>query len=347
MSADDLASELDRLPAPQPPRIRSRRISDIVAERREPRWILPKILEEYVLAVMAGSRGSFKSFIALHWAMLAAVREYPVLLLSGEGAGLDRRVDAWMRVHGAGVDLTALPFEAIEMPLRLTAGGDLRDLVALIEAGQIITPRLIVIDTMSKYSAGLDENSNADVADFLSSLTVELRDRFNSTVLLVAHTGHGESKRPRGAYALMANPDCEFIVERAASPAMTVTVSRERFKDCAALQPLAYAADVIDLGRFDSHGDRVTSLALNSTAAPDPRPKLAGKHQMAAWTALREWSRKSPDARHVTTIELHDLLKAHGVNRQRKLDVINSLINSRAVTAAVGGYTLDPEVLKR
>ena len=105
-------------------------------------------------------------------------------------------------------------------------------------------------------------------------------------------------------------------------------------------------AEVIDLGRMDSHGERVTSLALRSTQAPPVAPKINGRNMTAAATALREWSRTRPDARHISTPELGDLLKAHGVrDRRRRIEVINGLINLRAVTAAIGGYTLDPSVL--
>lgn len=343
MSADNLAAQIDAT-APRPA-IVLRPIAEIVAERREPRWLLHRVLERGVLAVLAGPRGTFKSFVALDWSMRTAVAGHPALILSGEGAGLDRRVDAWMRVHGAEITLEELPIRALERPLRLTEGGDLAELVEVIEAAAP-TPDLIVIDTMSKYAAGLDENDNAEVAQYLGDLATRMRDRFDATVLLVAHSGHGDAKRPRGASALMCNPDAEYIIERPAPTAMTVTVSRERFKDYAALDPLAYDAEVIDLGRVDAHGERVTSLALRSTQAPPVAPKINGRNMTAAATALREWSRTRPAARHISTLELGDLLKTHGVrDRRRRIEVINGLVNLRAITAAVGGYTLDPSVL--
>jgi hypothetical protein len=343
MSVAALRSELD---AARPrPDIVLRHIAGIVAECREPRWLLHRVLERGVLAVLAGARGTFKSFVALDWTMRVALAGHPAVILSGEGAGLDRRVDAWVRMHRPAVALEELPVLALERPLRLTAGGDLPALVEVIESGHS-QPELIVIDTLSKYSAGIDENSNSEVAAYLGELAAGLRDRFDATVLLVAHAGHGDAKRPRGASALMANTDAEYIVERPAATAMTVTVTRERFKDYASLEPLAYAAEVIDLGRADSHGERVTSLALLATQASPVTPRINGRNMTAAATALREWSRTRPDARHISTLELTDLLKAHGVkDRRRRIEVINGLVNLRAITATLGGYTFDPSVL--
>ncbi len=90
------------------PRVVFRRAHDIVAEKRETTWLLHKILEAKVLAVLAGPRGTFKSFIALDWLMRIALQGHTVAILSGEGAGLDRRIDAWMRTHAPDVDLETL-----------------------------------------------------------------------------------------------------------------------------------------------------------------------------------------------------------------------------------------------
>ena len=342
MSVEALRNELDA--ARSRPNIELRHIAAIVAERREPRWLIHKVIERGVLAVLAGPRSTFKSFVALDWAMRSAVAGHSALILSGEGAGLDRRVDAWMRVHGASLSLEDLPVRAIERPLRLCAGGDLAELVEAISADDF-RPALIVIDTLIKYSAGLDENDNAAMARYLGDLAVDLRDRFDATVLLVAHSGHGDAKRPRGASALMANPDAEFIIDRPSPTGMQITVSRERFKDYAALEPLAYTGEVIDLGRVDSHGEPVTSLALHSSQAPPVALKITGRNMTSAVTALREWCRTRPDARHIATPEFGELLKAHGIDRRRRLEVINGLVNLRVLTAAVGGYTIDAKVL--
>jgi hypothetical protein len=48
---------------------------------------------------------------------------------------------------------------------------------------------------------------------------------------------------------------------------MTVTVSRERYKDSPALPPLTYVAEVLDLERVDEEGDEVTSVVLRDCEA--------------------------------------------------------------------------------
>ena len=325
------------------PKIVLRAISEIVAEKRTVKWLLPKTIEAGVLAVMAGKRGTFKSFIALDWLLRIAQTGKPAVLLSGEGAGLDRRIDAWMQTYGLDTPIKTLPVLALERVINLHAKEVMQGLVQAIDTANI-EPAIICVDTFSKYTAGLDENSNVEVASFLTDLGESLRDRYRSTVLLVAHTGHGEGKRPRGAYALMANPDSEHVVERTEGT-MMVTVTRERYKDAPSLEPLVYNAESVDLGRVDELGDRVSSLILRATEQPAPRPRAKGVNQTKALVAFKEWSRANPEAIHITSPDISALLKAQGIQRTRRPEALNYLVNSRILTSAIGGFTLHRDML--
>ena len=321
-----------------------RHIGDIVAERREPQWLIHKIIERFVLAVIAGARGTFKSFIALDWSMRMALDGHPGVILSGEGAGLDRRIEAWLNHHRENIDIAEIPLFALERPLNLTS---IAEMDLLCQAIRALHPALefIVIDTLSKFATGLDENDNGKMAAFLSALSTHLREELACTVILVAHAGHGDAQRPRGASSLMSNPDAEYIVHRPDPRGMTVTVSRERFKDSPALPPLAYEAKVIDLGRLDAYGEPVTSLALVTTDAPPVNVKGFGKNQEKVIVALKEWQRAHPDATHITSIDMREICKAQNVNRKREREVLNTFVNARILSHAVGGYALHGENL--
>jgi AAA domain len=323
-----------------------RHIGDIVAERREPQWLIHKIIEKKVVAVIAGPRGTFKSFIADDWAIRMALDGHPGVVLSGEGAGLDRRIAAWVQQHRENVDIAEIPLYALERPLNLTS---IAEMAALCEAIKGLHPALefIVIDTLSKFASGLDENDNGKMATFLSALSSYLREDLGCTVILVAHAGHGDANRPRGASSLMSNPDAEYIVSRPDPRGMTVTVSRERFKDSPALPPLAYEAKVIDLGRLDQYGEPVTSLALVSADVPAPASNVKGrgKNQEKVVVALKEWIRSNPTATHISSIDLTGICRDQKINRSRQREVVNTFVNSRILSPSVGGYTLHAENL--
>lgn len=319
-----------------------RSVAEIVTERREATWLIHNVLEANVLAVLAGPRASFKSFIALDWAMRIAMADNPVVILSGEGAGLGRRAEAWMQEHGKGRSIDELNVLALESVANLNAEQDMQDLQeAIDQAG--IRPALVIVDTFSKFSAGLDENSNQEVAEYLSKLTIGLRERYTATVLLVAHSGHGDAKRPRGASALMANPDAEYIVERPDAQAMVVAVSRERFKDTASLSPLGYEAVEVPLGRIDKYGEAVKSLVMKETSAPG-KPAVAhspqGKAQRTILYALRERQKASETPLVWTVEEMRQIGRECGVPRQSVHDAVEKLMLSPFLKATVGGSIL-------
>jgi hypothetical protein len=326
------------------PRVVLRRAHEIVAEQREIAWLLYKILEACVLAVLAGPRGTFKSFIALDWVMRIALQGHTVVILSGEGAGLDRRIDAWMRTHAPDVDLATLSILVLEHPLNLNLAADMEALRDALEALPE-KPAAVVVDTFSKFSAGIDENDNSEVAAYLSVLAEQIRDAFQTTVVLVAHSGHGDAKRPRGASSLMANPDAEYIVERPSPTVMTVTVSRERFKDGPSLPPLAYEAKVIGLGRTDAYGEAVTSLALVTSDAPPPSTKGRGRNQEKFEIALKEFARTHAGVTHISSSDMTALCKAQNIPPKRRREVLDSFVNSRVLTPAVGGHSFHAENL--
>jgi hypothetical protein len=336
-------SRQKRKPSGAASKVVLRHAHEIVAEKRETTWLIHKVIEAGVLAVVAGARGTFKSFIALDWAMRAALEGRTVVILSGEGAGLDRRIDAWMRTHAPDVDLETLSILALERPLNLSLAADMQGLAQALEILPE-APAMVVVDTFSKFSAGIDENDNSEVAQYLSLLSQNIRDAFHATVVLVVHSGHGDTARPRGASSLMSNPDAEYIVQRNPSE-MIVTVTRERFKDGSALPPLAYDAKVVNLGRCDQYGEPVTSLALHSTDAPPAPTKAAGKNQQKAMFALKEWTRANADKANISSIDIKAILKTQGLDRFRQREAQTYLVNIRVLTPSIGGYTIDKAML--
>ena len=328
------------------PAVELRHIGDIVAERREPQWLLHKIIERNVLAVIAGARGTFKK---LHRTRLGDAhgsrrsRWRDPIRRRRRPRSSSRRVaqsTSRKRRH------CRHPLGRARTSLNLTA---VLQMAALCEAIQRLPapPAFIVIDTLSKFSTGLDENDNGEVAAFLSGLSTHLREDLNCTVLLVAHSGHGDAQRPRGASSLMSNPDAEYIVNRPDPLGMTVTVTRERFKDAPTVPPLAYEAKVIDLGRLDAYGEPVTSLALVMAdgAAPISNAKGRGRNQDKILTALKEWHRQHPDSAHITSIDFREICRTQRIDRKREREVLNAFVNARILTPSVGGYALHGENL--
>ena len=186
-----------------------------------PEWLIEGILEKESLACVFGAPKSGKSFIAI--AMAAAIAKgekfygndaytAPVMFVCGEGQrGTKRRLAAWQQgMYG----LEGVPLYLSDRAIRINDNDDFKMLEEEIDAlqQQVGKIGMIVIDTFQRNFVG-NENSAEDVGNFINKLD-GLVSHYKCCVLLVHHTGHGNSGRGRGSSVMGASLDYEFKVER-------------------------------------------------------------------------------------------------------------------------------------
>lgn len=225
-------------------------------------WVVKHILPASSVGVMFGASGTFKSFIALDGSMHVAhglrwlnqrTGHAPVVYLAAEGGvGALRRVEAWHKARG--MDPLKGQFLFCIRPLALLTQAVL--LRREIERLQV-QPALIVIDTMSQTFTG-EENSSSEVAEFLRAVRTELAHPFGACVLIVHHSGHAATERPRGSSAIRANTDFLIGVHRDEKE-MLATAEVVHQKDGELPDPITFGLNVVHLGK-DQDGDAVTSL---------------------------------------------------------------------------------------
>ena len=239
---------------------------DELAERAQSlQWLVKHALPEESLGVLFGASGAFKSFVAIDitchvghgmkWLGKKTRRGCVVYIAAEGGAGVIRRFQAWHRRHNK--KWTDADIHVCPVPLELMSDGP--RLRAEIERLSL-KPDLIVVDTMSQTFVG-EENSASDVAAFFRSIGASLRDAFRSCVLVVHHSGHNASERPRGSSAIVANTDFMFGVHRDEKE-MLATLTCIKQKDAEKLADQNFALTVHELGR-DEDGEAITSLAAS------------------------------------------------------------------------------------
>lgn len=183
------------------------------------------VLDAGALAEMVGARGVSKTFVAVDMALSVATGTpwagHPtvrgrVLYLVGEGGGLafGIRLEAWCKTHGMALTDLGEWFTGMNgaVPFMSSRWHELVELAAQYR------PALVVVDTLGRHSAGLDENSNSD-AHHAVELVQALQDRTGAAVLLLHHPGKGVSgtavNSGRGAGAWEAAADAVFGLELA------------------------------------------------------------------------------------------------------------------------------------
>ncbi len=237
--------------------------SEVCAEAGQLRWVVKHLLVAQSVGVMFGASGTFKSFIALAAALHVAhgmrwcgqrTTQGTVIYVAAEGSvGIAKRVQAWHQLHGlkpenADIRLITVPAAMLSEAAAIRAE---------IEAAGI-RPALVVIDTMSQTFVG-EENSANEVAEYMRAIRLNLAIAFGACVLVIHHSGHAATERPRGSSAIRANTDFLLGVFRDEKQ-MLATMEVQHMKDGELLDPLCFTLHSCPLGT-DDDGDPITSLA--------------------------------------------------------------------------------------
>jgi AAA domain len=221
---------------------------DELAAAIPPDWILQAYIPEDALMMLYGPPNTFKSFIALDWALSVATgrswlgacvpSRRKVVYVSAEGQrGIARRVSAWLRHHSVDArELTNISF--VTCPVCITTPLEFKIFLENLEAMASIgtsggTPSaalgLIILDTLARCFGGGDENSTQDMNAFVNACD-ELKRRFaQSVVLVIHHSGKDETLGARGSIAFHGATD--VIFQTKARDGLKVTLANPRNKD--------------------------------------------------------------------------------------------------------------------
>jgi hypothetical protein len=182
------------------------------------RWRVRGVLPTEGLFALYGPPGSGKSFLGLD--MLAAiasgqewfglrVRQGPTAYVALEGEqGIAQRVMAYQAIHGG------VPAEMrfVAKPFSLMQESDIRDLAAALR-GAGCAQGVVLLDTLNRASAGVDENDSAGMG-MLIAAAKRLQSALGGAVGVVHHTGKDPTKGLRGHSSLGGAIDASVEVIR-------------------------------------------------------------------------------------------------------------------------------------
>jgi len=311
--------------------------SAMMTEPPPVKWLVRGWLQEGSLMMIHGPSGSGKTFLALDWALSIASGKGDwlgsrtatgrVVYLAGEGHyGLRVRMAAWAQ-HNNITNIDAF-ISSHGVDLNKPAGWS-HVATHLREIGK--PPSLIVVDTLHRFLAG-DENSAEDARQMIQACN-SLTEHFGCAVLLVHHTGHGNTGRARGSSAWKGALDIEISV---ASADGSMSVEQKKSKDSPEHEPITLVHNVIQLdGRVDEDGEPVTSLVLSlgERAEPAPDDRKQPDLSVAVRVFERAWWASECEEKcgrpYVTASAVRRLLLADGYSQHA----------ARKATTADGGKT--------
>lgn len=152
----------------------------------EPSWLIEGILPDHGTGILRARDQSFKSFMALSWALEVAVGGGKVLYCVGEGSQeFGRRRDAWLEHTGNTTeDIEGRLHYTDRVPNLFTGDSSFEKVLG---AARREGYDLVIIDTYARAAAGSDINSQGDQS-IVTARVDEIKRACNGTVLLVAHS---------------------------------------------------------------------------------------------------------------------------------------------------------------
>lgn len=240
-AAEVFASALGKIAGEAPRQEKSRfhmEDEDEMEQGKEPSWIVPNLIPEQSTVLLFGPTQSFKSFIALDLALSVSTGTEVFgstprtglsfyAALEGRANIKKARRKAWRLakgIEGKIPDFYVGPAPMIASQDDVQAFGDE---IARRCAGR--KPRLIVIDTISKSMAGLNENDAGEASKFIKFCD-SLVDTFSCSVIAIGHTGKDGERGHRGSSAFQAGFDTVLEV-KAHRATKVVAVWARKHKD--------------------------------------------------------------------------------------------------------------------
>lgn len=315
------------------------------------RALVAGLLGQGDLALTYGASSTGKTSFMLDMALGIArggtwngrhVEQGVVLYGAGEGHhSVIARVAAYRR-HHFGDARPELPFAIIPQSIDLLDPARcvpaVEALARKCESDWELPVRFIVIDTLARSMSGADENSGQDMGAAIDTAD-RLRAGTGATVMPLHHTGKSENGA-RGHSSLRAAVDTEIEVS-GLDGVRTVKVTKQR--DLPTGDTFAFSLKPVPIGQHSVTGEIITACVVEYVnAPPSTATRLAwGKNQLKALTALREWARVNESAALITSLDMAAILKAQGIGRQRRPEVLNALVNARIISPSTGGHTFD------
>jgi len=265
----------------------------------------------------------------LDWHGCTIPRRLRVVYLCGEGInGFRVRLKAWLEHY----DNIAEPPKFHVLPMAVS----IPDRCAgLIEALRPLAPDIVVTDTLNAYFGAGDENTTKDMSIFVSAVR-NLRDELGCSVVIIHHTGHGDSSRERGSIVLRASADVVIQVAKDETAGQLVGFQVIAARD---LEPMESAIP-LRLARhetewIDEDGKPLVSCVVLAGDQPVTLPgrggKPLGEAQSTVLAVARELAQaKTPDKAGIVLLARTDIAKVakeRGVSKTAIYNCWKSLSN--------------------
>jgi len=241
--------------------------SDFMSPPKPLAWTIKGIIEDQSIGMLYGPSGGGKSFLAISMAASVGagvdwydhkVKQGSVVYANGEGhVGLSRRFKAWEIKTGTAISNV--------YPTRVPVlFGNPESVKKLSEEIDLLPekPSLLVIDTLARATAGMEENSAKEMGLFIENIDKLKRDH-GCSVLIVHHTGKNADNGARGSSAIKAAMDFEIGLSLTGEKGLKILCTK--MKEAERFKPMAFEFRTVELPSdwINDDNERLTSAILH------------------------------------------------------------------------------------
>lgn len=234
--ADKLHDIIARLPdyRPRPPKgFGARTMHSLAGKPIEYDWLIKGLVERNGVFILAAEKQAGKSFVVMDMGMKIArglqygdriTRKGIVIHIACEdGKGVQMRAEGYRQANGLSQDID-IPYIVMDREFTLMDDKVIDKLIAQVkewEAYYGMPVELIIIDTLSVATEGLNEIDGAEVGKVLARVN-RLKDQTGAAICLVHHM-NASGGRVRGHTSIEANVSQVFEIR----PLMSVPMNRK------------------------------------------------------------------------------------------------------------------------
>lgn len=262
--------------------------SELLKIERSRNWLIRGIVPANAAGVLYGAPGTGKTFVAIDIAAsVASATKFngrptatgPIVYVAGEGhAAIRDRFEAWFKTN-KGDDQSQWTGQSdihiSRSSISIVDQSQFHALAAELD-GMPVKPKLVIIDTLFRATAGADVNDAQAMTGFWANVGA-IKSRYNCTVLIVHHTGRNEPGRSFGSIVLLANADFEMSIEDSESGK---AIKNTKQKDAPEFNPMHFNLKQVHLGHIlhnptdISDIEQITSCVCEFITPPVAQPNL-------------------------------------------------------------------------
>lgn len=283
-------------------------------------YLIPGFVPENEITMLFGKPGGGKSLLAMQWAFHIStgtnwfgrkVAKGAVVYVAAEGGyGIGLRTRAWkaeMALQGVDGTQGNTGVHWLDKPVQLNDKAETAEFIAAVQQQVCaIKPVLVVFDTLSRCTAGADENSNSEMNMVLGAADV-IKEQVGCAVLIVHHDGKAEnSKGPRGAQTLIGNVESALSVTPVGDGIGSNKVCKLqilKMKDGRDDLKMTFKLKVFSFDECDPDYTGATLVLGGIEAAEQDAERSLARQQKIVFDALGDNTMKSGDWQQAASIE--------------------------------------------